>query len=196
MGYMNRAFLMKQFENFADKIESIFAKITDIPSKISQLENDVYGICSTAAATAVKTVDCSGFALRVGAEITVKFTVTNTAANPSLNVNGTGAKPIYYRGVAISAGHLAANRIYIFLYNGTQYELVGDIDTNTLHNNMVGATENTAGKKGFVPAPAAGDQKKFLRGDGKWDFPENYSITVQTKEPDVVAENEIILVVE
>ena len=34
-----------------------------------------------------------------------------------------------YRGSAISAGTLAANRIYEFIYDGTDYELVGDIDT-------------------------------------------------------------------
>ena len=78
-----------------------------------------YGTCSTAAATAAKVVSCSNFALMTGAEITVKFTVTNTAANPTLNVNNTGAKAIYYRGSAISAGYLAANRTYTFRYNGS-----------------------------------------------------------------------------
>lgn len=90
-----------------------------------------YGTCSTAAATAAKTVACNGFALIDGAEITVKFKTTNTAANPTLNVNSTGAKSIYYRGTAITAGYLATNRIYTFRYNGIQYELVGDINTET-----------------------------------------------------------------
>lgn len=90
-----------------------------------------YGICSTAADTIEKVVTCTGFRLYTGAEITVKFTVTNTAASPTLNVNSTGAKAIYYRGGAISAGYLAANRTYKFMYNGTQYELVGDVDTNS-----------------------------------------------------------------
>lgn len=101
-----------------------------------------YGSCSTAAATAEKTVACTGFTLGTGAKITVKFTVTNTAANPTLNVNGTGAKAIYYRGSAISAGYLAANRTYTFIYNGTQYELIGDIntDTNTKVTNTLATT--------------------------------------------------------
>lgn len=90
-----------------------------------------YGTCSTVAATAAKVVSCSNFALITGAEITVKFTTTNTAANPTLNVNNTGAKAIYYRGSAISAGYLAANRTYTFRYNGSQYDLVGDINTDT-----------------------------------------------------------------
>ena len=92
-----------------------------------------YGSCSTAAATAAKEVSCTGFVLVTGAEITVKFTVTNTASSPTLNVQSTGAKPIYYRGAAIPAGYLAANRTYTFRYNGTQYDLVGDIDTNTTY---------------------------------------------------------------
>lgn len=132
-----------------------------------------YGTCSTAADTAAKTVACTGFSLATGSEITVKFTVTNTAANPTLNVNSTGAKAIYYRGAAISAGYLAANRTYTFRYNGTQYELVGDIDTNTTYSNMTAATADAAGKAGLVPAPAAGKQASFLRGDGTWVVPTN-----------------------
>lgn len=31
-----------------------------------------------------------------------------------------------------------------------------------------GATEETGGEKGMVPAPQAGDENKFLRGDGEW----------------------------
>ena len=110
-----------------------------------------YGSCSTAAATAAKVVDCAGFALVTGAEITVKFTVTNTAANPTLNVNGSGAKSIYYRGSAISAGYLAANRTYTFRYNGTQYDLVGDLDTNTVYTHPT-----SAGNKHIPSGGAAG----------------------------------------
>lgn len=33
---------------------------------------------------------------------------------------------------------------------------------------MMGATDTYDGQSGLVPAPAAGDNKKFLRGDGKW----------------------------
>lgn len=33
---------------------------------------------------------------------------------------------------------------------------------------MVGATENADGASGMVPKPLAGDQNKFLRGDGHW----------------------------
>ncbi len=130
-----------------------------------------FAVCSTAAATAAKTVSCTGFTLITGAEITVFFNTTNTATNPTLNVNNTGAKPIFYRGAAISAGFLAANRIYNFRYTGSAYSLVGDINTNTTYSNMTGATASAAGKAGLVPAPAADKHSSFLRGDGIWFNP-------------------------
>lgn len=99
-----------------------------------------YGTCSTAAGTAAKTVTLAGFTLATGARITVKFTVTNTASNPTLNVNGTGAKAIQYRGAAITASYLAANRVYEFVYDGTAYQLIGDIDTNSTYNVATSST--------------------------------------------------------
>jgi hypothetical protein len=103
-----------------------------------------YATCSTAAATAAKTVDCAGFNLTTGARVTVMFTVTNTAASPTLNVNNTGAKAIYYRNAAISAGTLAANRVYDFVYDGTQWELVGDVNVDTTYSAM-SVDEGSAG---------------------------------------------------
>lgn len=126
-----------------------------------------YGTCSTAAATAAKTVSCTGFGLVTGAEITVRFTVTNTAANPTLNVNGTGAKPIYYRGAAITAGYLASGRTYIFRYNGTQYDLVGDVNTNTTYSNFV--KSGAGAKSGLVPSPGTtAGTRKTLWEDATW----------------------------
>lgn len=117
-----------------------------------------YATCSTAAGMAEKVVACIGFSLVVGAEVTVKFTTTNTAANPTLNVNGTGTKPIYYRGAAINAGHLAANCTRTFRYNGSQYDVVGDINTNTTYKvatttaNGLMSKEDKAKLDGLVEA--------------------------------------------
>jgi len=50
--------------------------------------------------------------------------------------------------------------------------LIGNKTTSDLHfpvyTDMTGASASTAGTSGLVPAPAAGDQEKFLRGDGVW----------------------------
>lgn len=93
-----------------------------------------YGVCSTAAATAVKTVDIPGFELVTGAYVIVTFTVTNSAAvaNLKLNVSNTGDKPIKHRnGNFPAAGELIANRPFMFVYDGTNWQLAIDIDHNT-----------------------------------------------------------------
>ena len=43
--------------------------------------------------------------------------------------------------------------------------------TDTTYNDMTAATATTAGTHGLVPAPAAGKQLSFLRGDGTWVVP-------------------------
>lgn len=97
-----------------------------------------YGTCSTTASTATKEVSCTGFTLTTGSWIAIKFSVTNSAAvaNLKLSVNGTTAKSIKYRGGNLpSAGTLTAGRIYLFVYDGTNYELIGDLDTNTTYSD-------------------------------------------------------------
>lgn len=101
-----------------------------------------YGTCNTAAETEIKDVSCTGFKLYTGSWIAVKFTVTNSAevANIKLRVNSTNAndaKNIKYRnGNLSSAGILAANRIYFFVYDGTYWQIIGDLDTNTTYSGM------------------------------------------------------------
>lgn len=46
-------------------------------------------------------------------------------------------------------------------------------DTNTTYADMKAATASAAGAAGLVPAPAAGKQASFLRGDGTWVVPTN-----------------------
>lgn len=57
--------------------------------------------------------------------------------------------------------------------NGKMYVNVPWTDTNTTYTNMGAASASAAGKAGLVPAPAAGEQASFLRGDGTWVVPTN-----------------------
>ena len=47
-------------------------------------------------------------------------------------------------------------------------------------NTMTGAGASAAGSKGLVPAPASGDNEKFLRGDGTWQTVSGGSAAVST----------------
>lgn len=107
-----------------------------------------YAVCATAASTAAKAVSISNFNLTTGARVSVRFSATNTAANPTLNVSSSGAKPIFYNGSAISAGYLLANKVWDFVYDASlnsgsgAWVLVGEKDTNTTYGE---ATSSTAG---------------------------------------------------
>lgn len=57
--------------------------------------------------------------------------------------------------------------------NGKMYVNVPWTDTDTTYTNMGAASASAAGKAGLVPAPAAGAQAKYLRGDGTWQTPPN-----------------------
>lgn len=52
---------------------------------------------------------------------------------------------------------------------------LGVVDTD-----MTGATASSAGTHGLVPAPAAGEQGLFLRGDGDWAVPPQTTDTTYT----------------
>lgn len=57
--------------------------------------------------------------------------------------------------------------------SGDAYVNVPWTDTNTTYTNMGAASASASGKAGLVPAPAAGAQAKYLRGDGTWQTPPN-----------------------
>lgn len=85
-----------------------------------------YGTCSTAAATAAKAVTLSGFSLFTGATVQVKFTNANSAANPTLNVNSTGAKTIRAYNANLSASsayNWVAGAVVTFVYDGTYWNI-------------------------------------------------------------------------
>ena len=53
-------------------------------------------------------------------------------------------------------------------------------DNNTTYSNFKAATASAAGGSGLVPAPAAGKQTSFLRGDGTWVIPTNTTYGLAT----------------
>lgn len=106
-----------------------------------------YSTCSTAAATAAKTVSITGFTLCTGATVLVKFDNTNSATSPTLNINSTGDKPIKWKGV--SNNILDANVYYEFIYDGTNWMVIGEADTK----NTAGSTNN-ASKMYLIGAPS------------------------------------------
>jgi len=75
----------------------------------------------------------------------------------------------------VKIGYSATGKNYPVVLDGSgkMYVNVPWTDTNTTYSNMGAATSSAAGKAGLVPAPAAGKQASFLRGDGTWVVPTN-----------------------
>ena len=80
---------------------------------------------STAAGTAAKEATCTGFSLFDQARVFVTFANANTVAGAlTLNVNGTGAKPIYNELGAVSSINIASFRAGVpleFIYDDNNW---------------------------------------------------------------------------
>lgn len=66
--------------------------------------------------------------------------------------------------------------------NKKAYVNVPWTDTDTTYKVMTGATASAAGQAGLVPAPAAGKQGQYLRGDGQWLTPPNTTYSQATAD--------------
>ena len=81
-----------------------------------------YGVCSTAAATAAKTVDISSYKLTAGGIVAIKF-ANDVPADATLNITSKGAIAIYYKGAAITAGVIKAGDTVTMIYS-TYYHVI------------------------------------------------------------------------
>ena len=111
-----------------------------------------YGYCQTAAETAAKTVTITGFSLVTGVTIFVKFQYANSASNPTLNVNGTGAKALYRYGttrMSTTAGTngWTAGAVLCLTYDGTGWiEHYWNNNTYTIPGAICTTAAETAAK--------------------------------------------------
>ena len=89
--------------------------------------NDV--VCSTAGATAEKVTDTvpKSFTLTNKAKILVKFTYGISVDGATLQVGENAAKPIFFLGSALKAGLVRPGMHILLQYDGTNFNIVGDI---------------------------------------------------------------------
>lgn len=104
----------------------------------------------------------------------------DSSGNAFVNVPWTDNNTTYNEATAdtlglVKIGYSANGKNYPVALdgNGKMYVNVPWTDTNTTYTNMGAASASAAGKAGLVPAPAAGAQAKYLRGDGTWQTPPN-----------------------
>jgi len=106
-----------------------------------------YAVCSTAANDAAKTVTVSNLSVALGTQVTVYFNKANTAVSPTLNVNGTGAHPIYYKGSPLSAdNYWAAGSIITFVLSANLWHIISGTKLSASDVGAVPTTRKVNGK--------------------------------------------------
>jgi len=118
-----------------------------------------YGVSYTSETIAAKTVTVdTDFVWQAGAIVVVYFSGNswNTASNPTLNVNGTGAKSIYVRGILVKPYQLKSRIPHMFQYfygdefiNG--YELVNPYEVTSVLRGNCTTQSATSAKVVSVP---------------------------------------------
>lgn len=99
----------------------------------------------TGTATAVVVTTKYGYfpdTLVEGARVAVKFEGSLTYIT-TLDVNGTGAKNVYYKGNSLTSGMISRYNTYDFIFDGTYWRIIGvntDTDTHYTAKNIVGAS--------------------------------------------------------
>ena len=114
---------------------------SELETLVEQIDNHshiYYGVCSTAGNVADKTVSINNFELVEGAMVIIKFTEANAADSPTLNVNDTGAKPMYRYGTTVvsttaTTNGWSAGTVQIFVYDGTGW--IRDYWCNNTYSN-------------------------------------------------------------
>ena len=105
-----------------------------------------YGVCDAAYGTVEKTATIAegNFVLETGATVFIKFTNMNTAVNPTLNINNTGAKPI--KRTDNTAVGTTANESW---YGGTVVPLTYDGTNWIMHHSWDDNTQYVPASLGF-----------------------------------------------
>ena len=110
------------------------------------------------------------------------LTGTPTAPTPSSGDSSTQIATTAFVAAAIASGGVTVDdALSSTSVNPVQNKVIKAALDNVSVADMTGATSSAAGTHGLVPAPAAGKQSSFLRGDGTWAVPDDYQVrTVNT----------------
>lgn len=121
-----------------------------------------------------------------------QVTVTN-ADSVTMVVNDTGTATVadLNRKVGISGGDVSDTVVNTVVAESAEYPVPAAGDTvkviigkiakffADIVRPFTGATASANGAKGLVPAPSAGQQTAYMRGDGQWTQPQNNATTTQ-----------------
>ena len=129
IAYFNNTYVLAEL--WGDTTRNVWGfETTTLVESLNEL-GICYANCTTAFITTAKTAAATNYKLVLGGLVAIKFT-NSVIAHSTLDINDTGAKDIYYNGVAIQSNIIQSGDIALFVYNGRRYELLTTNFKNTL----------------------------------------------------------------
>lgn len=134
--------------------DTVVAELSDLPTKTSELQNDG----SDGTSTYVEADDLATVATSGDYTDLINTPTIPTVNDATLTITQNGT----------SAGTFTANSS-----TDTTIAL-----TDTTYSDFTGATSLADGAAGLVPKPLAGDETKFLSGNGQWTTVSQYNLPI------------------
>lgn len=138
MAYITVELLGEFAKKFADKCITIFAKKTDIPTSLPASGGNAE-------------------------------TVNNHTVNEDVPEGAKFTDTVYTHPASSGSRHIPSggSEGQILRWSADGTAAWGE-DSNSTYGDMTGASDSKGGSAGLAPAPEAGQQNCFLRGDGTW----------------------------
>ena len=157
----------------------IYKSIEEISGSINSQVG--YYICSTPGEATEKTIDASGYVLIVGGDLRVKFVEKNTAEDATLNIEGTGDKPLYYNGYRVSVDNSwHPGEIVTLFYDGSSFQCNSLPDTDEYDVSAHNSHEITETKVTTRTAVYSGNRVNTWESDTP--YADSSALTIIRKE--------------
>ena len=130
-----------------------------LSSFIKQCVNGIYyGTCASGSTAVEKAVTCTGFTLKTGSAVLVRFTYANTATTPTLNVNSTGAYTIMSYGNTWRGGQTV-----LFVFSGSAWNAVLPTEATTTYYGLVKLSNSVSSTSTGLAATAYAVKQAYDR---------------------------------
>ena len=125
------------------------------------------GVCTTDATTAAKVATLDNFILLKNMPVTIRFLNAINVDSATLNINSTGAKPIYIQDAALQPGVVKAEDVVTLIYDGTNFNIVEILSVSVSKSDLYVDMGLPSGRLWAIANLDATTQSGFAEVDGK-----------------------------
>ena len=125
------------------------------------------GVCTTDATTAAKEATLANFILLKNMPVTIRFTKAINVDSATLNINSTGAKPIFIQGAALQPGVVKTEDVVTLIYDGTNWNIVEILSVSVSQSDLYVDMGLPSGRLWAIANLDSTTQSGFAEVDGK-----------------------------